>query len=183
MDHTALFVEATKNQANGNLTLAMTQLDKILLEAPTFHPAWASRASILQKLGHPFDAVLNFDRAIALIPDDAGYYNNRGTAKLDLETFPAAMDDFKRASNRNNKIAEVQNNIGIAYMRQRKIRQALEAYKKAVQIRPSYSNASLGVAVAHLMLGEDPEGFKEFESRWQTHPMAPRNLIRPKLGG
>jgi hypothetical protein len=183
MDFLDMFSKATQNQVRGELRLAMTQLDAILLYNPKFHPAWVSRAAILQKLGHPFDAVLCYDRAVELAPDDAGYYNNRGTAKLDLEQFDPAMDDFKRAGNRNNKIPEVHNNRGNVLMRQRKPKEAVEAFRKALSINPAYNNARVGLSMALLMTGQLVEGFKEFECRWESAPMKPRNLPYPVWGG
>jgi hypothetical protein len=182
MDFLDMFTKATKNQIKGDLRLAMTQLDAILLHNPKFHPAWVSRAAILQKLGHPFDAVLCYDRAIELEPNSAGYYNDRGTAKLDLEAFDQAMDDFKRAGNRDPRIPQIHNNRGNVLMRQRKPAEAVEAFNKSLALKPDYYNAGIGIAMAHLMLGNLKEGFKEFEARWHSDAMKPRNLPYPVWG-
>jgi hypothetical protein len=183
MDFVDLFTKATQNQIKGNLPLAMTQFDAILLENPKFHPAWASRASTLLKLGHPFDAVLNYNQAIGLVPDDGGYYNDRGAAYMELEKWEQALDDFKRAANRNNKIPEPPNNRGNVLMRQRKPKEALEAYRKALSIKPDYNNARVGLAMALLMLGQLEEGFQEFECRWNQAPMKPRGFPFPNWEG
>ena len=183
MNLVAKFSEAAQNQAKGDLRVAMTQLDAILIHNPKFHPAWIARATILQKLGHPFDAILNYDRAVELEPSSAGYYNDRGTAKMDLEDFDGAMADFKSALNRDNKIPEMHSNRGNVLTRQRKPLEAIEAYKKALELKPDYNNARIGLSMALLMSGQLTEGFKEFESRWGSAPMIARKLPYPVWGG
>jgi len=178
-----MFQAAIKNQMKGNLPQAMTQLDAVLLADQTFHPAWASRAGILKALGHPFDAVLNYNCAINLVPDDASYYNDRGTAYMDLERWGTALDDFKRANARDNKIPEVYFNIGATLLRQRKVRESLEYFQKAIALRPGYANAKLSLSMAHLMLGELETGFEQFEVRWDCGQMKKRNLPYPEWEG
>src|ERR1700722_19194570 len=126
----------------------MLFLDATLLKQPNFAPAWNSRGAALQGLGHPFDAVLNYDKAIELVPDSGETYNNRGAAYMDLEEFEKALDDFKKAYARNNKIPEIPNNKANALMRMRRVTEAMAAYDAAIKIKPDYANAHLGKAMA-----------------------------------
>src|ERR1700688_871225 len=101
-----LFSQALNYQAKGQLPEAMQLFNQLLIEKPDFVAAWNNRAAILQKLGHPFDAIMNYDCAISLKPDDGIFYNNRGAAYLDMKLFGRAIEDFDRASFRNPKLAE-----------------------------------------------------------------------------
>ena len=184
MDFRDAFTKAVESQSKGQLREAMLFLDAALLQQPTLTPAWNSRGAALQALGHPFDAILNYDRAISLAPEVAEAYNNRGAAYMDLEEFDKAIDDFKRAANRDNrKIAEIPNNRANALMRKRGPAEALEAYDESIKIKPGYANAHLGKAMALLMLGRLKEGFEEFEWRWQGPTMKPRGFGYPVWEG
>jgi len=104
-------------------------------------------------------------------------------AYMDLERWGSALDDFKRANARNNKIPEVYFNIASTLLRQRKVRESLEYFRKAISLKPDYPNAHLSLAMAQLMLGEYEEGFKEFEIRWDCGQMKKRGLPYPVWEG
>jgi Tfp pilus assembly protein PilF len=178
-----LFSRAIVNQDSGSYMLAVQQLTKVLMERPDFPFAWDRRGTCLQKFGHPFDAVMNYDRAVELAPEAAGFINNRGTAYTDLELFDKAIEQFDLASVKNPKLAQPKNNKGIALMRQCRIEEALTTYREAAELDPSYADAHLGVAFAALKLGQYEEGWKEFEWRWHTGVMNTRNLPLPEWHG
>jgi Tfp pilus assembly protein PilF len=63
-----LFTRAIINQEEGKYVLAIQQYTKLLMEKPDFPLAWDRRATSLQKMGHPCDAIMSYDKAIALAP-------------------------------------------------------------------------------------------------------------------
>jgi len=178
-DFRDLFAQASQLQLAGHAGDAMRLLEVVLIQNPSFHPAWNSRGAALQGLGAPFDAILSYDRAIQANPNAGEYYNNRGAAWMDLEQFEKALDDFKMALMINGKIPEIHNNRGNALMRLRRPADAIVAYQDAYNLRQGYADAHVGEAMAQLMLGQYTEGFKNFEWRWKSGPMKARGLSYP----
>ena len=59
-------------------------------------------------------AIKDFDKAIALEPNDASAYYNRGTSKSNLGQDRAAIDDYDKAIALNPNYAAAYNNRGIS---------------------------------------------------------------------
>ena len=81
---------AMEYHLHGDPTTAVVQLQDAIFLKPDFAAAWNNRGCILKQLGNNFDAVLNFDRAIAADPKEPNFYNNRGAALADLVVRPSS---------------------------------------------------------------------------------------------
>jgi len=178
-----LLVESAKQQAKGNLPEAIMLLNKLLLENPDCVPAWNNRASMLCQLGHPFDGVVNYDRAIALDPEAFETYNNRGAAFMDLELFDRALKDLFTAIFKGGRIPQVYNNRGSCYMRQGRWEDALKEFETATAIDDNYVDGHIGHSMCLLKLGRYKEGWKEYEWRWKSTQMVPRGFPYPEWKG
>lgn len=171
-----LLGEAVNENKAGNYPAAMDKLNALLSDSPEFPAAWNLRGAILDKLGHPFDAVMNYDKAISLVPNSAAFYNNRGVAYLTMSRFDQAIADFNRAISNDPKVAEAYNNIGNTYRKMGKPQTAIASYRDAVHAKPSYVDAHLGLSFSLLECGEFEEGWQEFEWRWKSEQLVPRGL-------
>lgn len=176
-----LLMEAFTANKNANYPLAMDKLNSLLIESPS-PIAWNLRGSILEKLGHPFDAIMNYDKAI-LLQQNAAYYNNRGVSYLSMNRLDNAIADFNMATILEPKLAEAYNNIGNTYRKMGRANKAIEAYRKATIARPDYVDSHLGLSFSLLECGEFEEGWKEFEWRWKSDQMVPRGLPYPEWNG
>ena len=135
------------------------------------------------ELGHPFDAILNFDRAVELAPDMPEGYINRGAAYHQAEYFEQALKNYQQAEKINPSMPEIHNNIGNTLSRLNRIDEALVAYKKAIKVDHKYANGHFGAAMSLLKLGAFEEGWREFEWRWKNGQLPPRGLKCPKWDG
>lgn len=145
--------------------------------------AWNNRGLGLLNMGHPFDAVLNIDRAIALEPDTPEYHNNRGAALYDQEDADKALDAFKKALELRPVFPEALSNQGNVLKWKGKVLEAIESYRGAVAARPDYADAHLHLAFALLTAGLYEEGWKEFDWRWKVGQMPERGLPIPAWEG
>ena len=178
-----LYELALNNQVKDDLVPAIEQLTQLLLEKPDIPGAWNNRAAILQKLGHPFDAVMNYDRAIALAPDMAEAYNNRGTAFGDLELFEKAIVDYDCAIAKHSQFAVPYTNRGNALMRLGKIQEAADSYRKSIEQDAEYFGGHFGLSIALLKLGQYEEGWDKYEWRWKSNQLPLRGLYYPNWEG
>lgn len=169
-------------QASGDIPGCVVTLQKALLLDPLNVEAWNLRAAMLQKLGHPFDAILHYDRAIAVRPEPQ-FYNNRGAAYFDLEMFDEALRDYAEAIRLKPDLGQSWSNIGNVYMQERKTQKAIEAYRQATVCAPDYVDGHLGLAFALLEDGQFEEGWREFEWRWKSEQAASRDLNIPEWDG
>lgn len=169
-------------QLQGDIPGCIVTLQKALLSNPIEVDAWNLRGAMLQKLGHPFDAVMNYDRAIAANPQPQ-FYNNRGAAYFDLEMFDEALRDYEDAIRLKPDLAQSWSNIGNVWMQRRDTKKAIEAYRQATVCAPDYVDGHLGLAFALLEDGQFEEGWKEFEWRWKSEQAAVRGLDIPEWNG
>lgn len=169
-------------QLQGDIPGCVVTLQKALLLDPLEADAWNLRGAMLQKLGHPFDAIMNYDRAIEASPQ-AQFYNNRGAAYFDLEMFDYALRDYDTAIRLKPDLGQSWSNIGNVYMQKRETKKAIGAYRQATLCAPDYVDGHLGLAFALLENGEFEEGWREFEWRWKSEQAAPRGLNIPEWDG
>ena len=167
----------------GKTSEAVIAFTDVLRKDESLDIAWNNRGLGLLNLGHPFDAVLNINRAIALSPNSAEYYNNRGAAYFDQEDSEDALTDFNSAVALKPNFAEALMNRGNVLKYQGKLLDSIESYRASTEASPNYADAHLHLAFAALMLGSYEEGWKEFEWRWKTNQMPERGLAYPVWNG
>lgn len=178
-----LFQGIVADKKSGNLGSALNRLNAFLTEEPYVAPAWNERGAILSELGHPFDAMMNYDKAIALAPKSAAYFNNRGVAYLNMQLFQKAISDFSDAVYFNPQMPEPMNSLAVIMRKNGDVTKAIEWYRKAIEVRPDYADAHLGLSFALLEDQQFEEGWNEFEWRWKTGQMPARGLPYPVWEG
>lgn len=95
---------------------------------------------------------------------DAILLNNMGMNFKNQGKIDKAIEFFK------NSIALFEDeftlvNLGQTYFLKKEIYNAIDCYKRAIILNPNLPNAHLNLAHAYLLLGNYPEGFKEYEYR------------------
>ncbi len=81
-------------------------------------------------------ALANFDKAIALQPDDANAHYNRGIAYMRKGEVDKALADYNGAIQFKRDYAEAYNNRGIAYQKKCEIVYAIQDYSTAIGLNP-----------------------------------------------
>ena len=92
-------------------------------------------------LKRPADALASYDKAIALKPDYAEAYNNRGNALTDLKRPADALASYDRAIALKPDYAEAYNNRGNALKDLKRPADALASYDKAIALKPDFAEA------------------------------------------
>ena len=110
---------------------------------------WNCKALTLYSLERYDTAVMAYDKAIQIAPEDVWLWNNRGEAYTRLERKDKAEFDFKRAIELDPSKSFVPwNNLGKLYYQQRELDRAIEAYKQALTVKPDYLPALIGLGNA-----------------------------------
>ena len=102
------------------------------------------------KAGKADDALAHYDKAIAKLPADAGAHFDRGAALYALSRFDEAGQEFLRATQAPDaKLkADAFLNLGNAFFKKEKFKEAVEAYKRALALRAGDQTAKWNLEVA-----------------------------------
>jgi tetratricopeptide (TPR) repeat protein len=83
----------------------------------------------------------SYDRAIALKPDYAEAYSNRGNVLRDIRRFYEALANYDRAIALKPDLAEIYSNRGNALRDLKRFDEALASYERAIALKPDYAGA------------------------------------------
>jgi len=91
--------------------------------------------------GNLTQALLDFNKAIALNPGYADAYNNRGLVYDHLNQFGDALSDYNKAIALNPNYPEAINNRGVFYAQHGNLTKALNDFTRVIELIPHYSAA------------------------------------------
>ena len=84
---------------------------------------------------------MSYDKAIALKPDYANAYNNRGNALNALKRHDEAIASFDKAIALKPEFAEAHNNRANALYALKRLEEAIANYDKAITLKSNYAEA------------------------------------------
>jgi tetratricopeptide (TPR) repeat protein len=114
--------------------------------------------------GKAEDALAHYDKAAGKLPADPGLHLDRGAALYALSRFAEAGQEFLRATEAQDESlkATAFRNLGNALSKQDKPKEAIEAYKRALALRPDDKAAKWNLEIA---LRKQREKEKEEEEK------------------
>ena len=141
--------EPPKEQLTSLLILYNQQkLQQVFNEAQILTKRYTKSSTLLNlmgasaaQLGKLDEAVLAFQKALSIKPNDAQAYYNMGNALKDQEKLEEAIDAYRKALSIKPDYADAYNNMGNALKDQEKLEEAIDAYRKALSIKPDYADA------------------------------------------
>lgn len=104
----------------------------------------------------------NKSKAIAIDPNDAKAYNNRGVAYGHKGQHNRAIEDFNKAIALNPDNAGYYHNRAIAYENKGDYKEAIEDYKRIIAIDPNNAMAYNNRGVAYAKRGWGREAVSDF---------------------
>jgi protein O-GlcNAc transferase len=119
--------------------------------------AFNNLAKGLKDLGQLDEAIVYFERAIALAPNFADAEFSYGTALHLMNRFEDALVHFEKAIALNPKFIAALNNRGLALAKLKRLTEAVASYEKALAIQPNFGDAhsNRGNALTALMRFDD----------------------------
>lgn len=178
-----IFDHAMMLMQQNRLPDAAFAFQQVLLADPRHAAAWANRGAVLLNLGNKFDAILNINQSLS-IKEDAGLYNNRGTAWIDLGCVEAGMKDYRKALEMAPGLAIAHNNLGNAYSQWiGDCGAARQCFTQALMVDPGNVEARLYRSLMDLKLGNFRDGWKDYEARWRSGQLPPRIFDCPAWDG
>jgi predicted O-linked N-acetylglucosamine transferase (SPINDLY family) len=140
----ALLAEARRRHQAGALAEAEA-LYRRLLDGPLAAPA-ATGLGLIVEVGDPAAGLALHDRAIALDPDLAEAWCNRGDLHYQADRLEAALADFRRAAELDPGLAPAWFNLGNTLTRLGRPGEAAEAHRQAHALLPAHPGVALQLA-------------------------------------
>jgi tetratricopeptide (TPR) repeat protein len=120
---------------------------------------------VQSRLGRSKEALVSYDRVLAIKPDYAQVLTNRGAALWDLKRFEDALASHDKALAIKPDFAEALSNRGVTLQDLERFEDALVSYDKALAIKPDFAEALNGRGITL-------QGLKRFEDALVSYDKA-----------
>jgi len=148
---------------------------------PEFPQAHYNLGLIYMNRNKMKDAAVEFETVLRIEPDfDTGIYHLLGAAHRDAGNFEEAIAAFENGLRRKPKDAAMRYNIGLIYMRQRKMAEAAEEFDRARVIEPENVDLLQCLGDARAYLNQHILAVDAYQSAINHGGDA--KLLLPKLG-
>ena len=108
------------------------------------------QGNALMKSGNAEEALKHYDKAVAALPGEPGAHFDRGAALYALQRFDEAGQEFLRATEGKDGALKAQAfyNLGNAFFKKEKFKEAIEAYKRTLALDPRDEHAKWNLELA-----------------------------------
>jgi len=121
----------------------------------------AKKGFDLAKAGKHEEAIIEYDQAIKIQPDNYLTYYNRGVSYSRLGRLDEAVSDFERALARNANDNKSYDNIGWARQQQNRLDESIDAYSRAITIKSDDAKAYYNRSNAYYKKGRIEEAVND----------------------
>jgi predicted O-linked N-acetylglucosamine transferase (SPINDLY family) len=143
-------------------------LAKILTERfPLYGFGWKLLGAAYREMGQFQNALPYMEKAIALLPNDAGAHFNLGVNLNDLGKLELAVGSYRRALEINPNFSGAHNNLGIVLKKMGRSNEAEASYLAALAIKSDFAQAYNNLGNINKDRGQIAEAEKNFRSAIQ----------------
>ena len=155
---------------SGDLSGAIERAKELASQYPKAFDIWNIMGAAAAQLEQFDQAVIAFQNALEIRPDDAKVYNNMGSAYKIQEKFQEAANCYKRALELNPDYAEACYNLGVAYMDLSMWEDAAEAFTNTSFLNPNHAEAKNNLGAALEQLGMYDEAMVAYKNALIINP-------------
>jgi Ca-activated chloride channel family protein len=121
------------------------------------------QGNALMKGGNAEEALKHYEKAVTALPGDPGAHFDRGAALYALSRFDEAGQEFLRATEAKDGAlkASAFYNLGNAFFKKEKFKEAVEAYKRTLALDPRSERAKWNLEIALRKQKDQEEKEKE----------------------
>jgi tetratricopeptide (TPR) repeat protein len=136
-DQRALYGQCEASAVATQVRACSTAIDSKLFKGTQLAGLYVNRANGYDANGDKNSALLDYNRALELAPDNAGIYYNRGALFVTQENYDSALKDYNAALRLNPGYVAALSNRGrlFAYMHDHSA--AVADYSEAIRLEPS----------------------------------------------
>jgi tetratricopeptide (TPR) repeat protein len=127
------------------------------------------QGNALMKSGNAEEALKHYDKAVGALPAEPGVHFDRGAALYTLQRFDEAGQEFLRATEAKDGALKAQAfyNLGNAFFKKEKFKEAAEAYKRTLALDPRDEHAKWNLELALRKQQEQKDKDKDKDKKDQ----------------
>jgi choline-sulfatase len=137
----------------GKTAQAREMIGTLLTTNPQNFRAWFLLAQIESK-DDPRSSRQALDKVIAIQPNFAPAYRDRGLLSVREQTYVSGAEDLSRAVEMGLHDVLTYNSLGICYSRMNRLDDAVESYRRAIAVDPSYAQAHLNLGFVYERMNQ-----------------------------
>jgi tetratricopeptide (TPR) repeat protein len=145
----------------GNATEGRRSIENALKQNPQNYRAWYELGSIELKTDKQA-ALAAYQKAVAIQPNFALLRRDLGMLQFEQKSYADAAANLAKAVGLGIQEATVLNFLGISYSRSKQPQQAIESYKRALQLDPNLAEAHLNLGFAYQKLGRQRAAYEQY---------------------
>jgi Flp pilus assembly protein TadD len=154
----------------GELETGLSVATEATRRDPTSTDAFHWRGLIALRQGDLKQAMADFEQTIFLSPSHRWALNNLGYARILSGQYERAIEPLARACRLAPHLALAHNNLGVAYEHVGRLREAQEAYGKAMALdRLDVRLSANFMRVSRLLAGSQVDADGQNGSDWESH--------------
>jgi tetratricopeptide (TPR) repeat protein len=131
---------------------------------------WSNKAVALSKLGRHEEALLNFNVAVEIDPNDSAIWYNRGLALEKLGRLEEAVKSYEKATELDSKDAEAWCNKGVVLYKLSRFNESVASLEKAIELNHNYQKAWYNKGFSLEKLDRNEEAKASFEKSLKLSP-------------
>ena len=172
-------------EVEGRLPEAEASYRAALERAPGDARTHNNLGCVLHMQGRIDEALAAYRRALDLDPAQPQANQNYASIVRDTPTLEQAIAGYLQQIAANPNDAAAHNNLANTYRELGRYAEALASYQRAIAADPGYAEAHFSRSFVLLLRGDYPEGWKEYEWRWNvsTYNAPLRRFPRPMWDG
>jgi len=137
----------------GKTAQAREMVGTLLTTNPQNFRAWFLLAQI-ESEDDPRSSRQALDKVIAIQPNFAPAYRDRGLLSVREQTYVSGAEDLSRAVEMGLHDVLTYNSLGICYSRMNRLDDAVESYRRAIAVDPSYAQAHLNLGFVYERMNQ-----------------------------
>jgi arylsulfatase A-like enzyme/Tfp pilus assembly protein PilF len=145
----------------GKAAQARDMIGTLLTTNPQNFRAWFLLSQIESK-DDPRSSRLALDKVIAIQPNFAPAYRDRGLLSVREQMYVSGAEDLSRAVDMGLREVTAYNSLGICYSRMNRLDDALESYRRAIAVDPRFAQAHLNLGFVYERMNQPEMSKKEY---------------------
>jgi predicted O-linked N-acetylglucosamine transferase (SPINDLY family) len=157
----------------GESSKALQLIEIAAKQAPGSPVILMNHGNALKAVGRAREALVSYDRAIALQPNYADVWANRGIVLRELGRHLEALASYDKAVALNPQLFAGWYNRGNALKDLARYEEAITSYRRALALQPEHAEANFNLGLGLLMRGSTDEAIASFERVLSVEPDLP----------